>query len=423
VGGILIALLLFAVTRADARARAAAEGAAEALRQSEEELRVASRAKDEFLATLSHELRTPLNAVLGWVSLLRTGTLREGRREDALAVIERNARAQARLIEDLLDVSRIITGKLRLDLRMIPLNPVLEEAVNTVRPAADAKGVSVWWTPDPSAGAILAAPDRLQQIVWNLLLNAIKFTPAGGRVDLVARRTSTTVRIVVRDTGMGISPGFLPHVFERFRQADSSTTRTHSRVGLGLAIVRHLVELHGGAIHAASEGEGRGAAFTITLPVKPAPLHPPPVDAAAAAEAPEGGGQRSEAPLGGIRVLVVDDQPDGLEMIEHALTHEGAVVQTATSVETAAAALDRQPFDVVVTDVAMPEADGFALMRRVQNGSPAVRDVPVIAVTAYAGPGDRERVAAGGFQGFLTKPIELDSLIAMVARLARRPAL
>jgi signal transduction histidine kinase/ActR/RegA family two-component response regulator len=417
--GVLISLLLFALTAAEARARASAEAAADALRRSEEDLLVASRAKDEFLATLSHELRTPLNAILGWARMLRTGHLSEGRRETALAVIERNARAQAQLIEDLLDVSRIITGKLRLDLHAVPLNAALEEAINTVRPAAEAKGVTLSWTPDPSAGTIYAAPDRLQQIVWNLLSNAIKFTPAGGRVDLATNRTATDARIAVHDTGKGIAPSFLPHVFERFRQADSSSTRTHSGVGLGLAIVRHLVELHGGSIEAASEGEGRGATFTVRLPVQRAEAAPP-AGHLAGVTGPDVQAGHPRRRLEGLRVLVVDDEPDGRELTHDALVHEGAIVESAASVAAAAAALDLGTFDVVVTDLAMPDADGFALLRRLRADTvPGRRHLPVIAVTAYAGPDHRERVLAEGFQGFLGKPLELDRLIDMVAELAR----
>ena len=419
--GLLISLLLFAVTAAEVRARASAEAVADALRRSDEDLRVASQAKDEFLATLSHELRTPLNAILGWTRMLRTGQLSEGRHEAALAINERNARTQAQLIEDLLDVSRIITGKLRLDLRAIPLNPALEEAINTVRPAADAKGVTVSWTPDPSAGTIYAAPQRLQQIVWNLLSFAIKFTPAGGDVALVTSRTAGEVRMIVRDTGVGIAPAFLPHVFERFRQADSSTTRTHGGVGLGLAIVRHLVELHGGTIEAASEGVGRGASFTVTLPVQPAVSSPRAGGHAAAAGQSAARATDRPSRLDGIRVLVVDDEPDGRLLAHDALARQGALVQTAASVDAAATALAHDTFDVIVTDLAMPGSDGSALLRLLREAaSPDRRSLPVIAVTANARPADRERLLAEGFDGFLGKPLELGKLTTMVAEVAGR---
>jgi signal transduction histidine kinase/CheY-like chemotaxis protein len=415
--GLLVSGLLFVLTRAEARARQAAEAAADALRRSEEDLRTSNRTKDEFLATLSHELRTPLNAILGWTHMFRTGQLTPARRDDALAIIERNARTQARLIEDLLDVSRIITGKLRLDLSLVPLNPALDEAVSTVRPAAGAKGVTLAWSPDGAAGTVYAAPERLQQIVWNLLSNAIKFTPAGGRVELYTTRTASAVRIVVRDTGAGIAPSFLPHVFERFRQADSSTTRTHSGVGLGLAIVRHLVELHGGTIEAASEGPGRGATFTVTLPVPRGEAGEGARVAPAKARPPSG----QSARLVGTRILVVDDDPDARELARDALTLHGAVVHTAPSVDEALAALQLEQFHVVVTDLAMPGADGFALVRRLRaEGPPHVRALPVIAVTAYGRGDDRERVMAEGFQGYLGKPLEFEQLTAMIAHVSGR---
>jgi signal transduction histidine kinase len=419
--GIGISVLLFLLTRAEAQAGAESERVARDLRRSEEDLQIASRAKDEFLATLSHELRTPLNAILGWTRMLRLGHLEEPRRSTALEVIERNARAQVQLIEDLLDVSRIITGKLRLDMKAVAVNPVLEEAVNTVRPSAEAKGVRLVWQTDPDVGAIFAAPDRLQQIIWNLLSNAIKFTPSGGLVELRAARVGDTVRLSVRDTGLGIPPAFLPHVFERFRQADSTTTRTHSGVGLGLAIVRHLVELHGGAITAASEGQGKGATFTVAFPVR---------------ELVEQLGESAPAPsevpvpvldpglsLAGLRVLVVDDEPDARELAAHALSEHGARVELAGSVPEALGVLDHSSVDVVVTDLAMPGQDGFALMQKLrQRGSPRFRFLPVIAVTAYARPEDRERVMSEGFQGFLPKPVEFDRLAMMVAHLAGRTA-
>ena len=416
--GIGIAVLLFLLTRAEAQAGAEAQQIARDLQRSEEELKVASRAKDEFLATLSHELRTPLNAILGWTRMLRLGHLDEERSRTALEVIERNARTQVQLIEDLLDVSRIITGKLRLEMRTVAVNPLVEEAINTVRPSAEAKGVKLVWRADPDIGLILGAPDRLQQIIWNLLSNAIKFTPAGGLVELRAGRAGDTVRLLVRDSGVGINPAFLPHVFERFRQADSTTTRSHSGVGLGLAIVRHLVELHGGTISAASEGEGRGSTFTATFPLRKAGA-----DATAHAEPLVPEPLPIGRPLEGLRVLVVDDEADSRELAAQALAVHGARVETASSVPGAIDLLQQRSIDVVVTDLAMPDEDGFSLMQNLRAlGSPRLRFLPVIAVTAYARPEDRERVMAEGFQGYLPKPVEFDRLALMVAHLAGRTA-
>jgi signal transduction histidine kinase len=416
--GLAVSVLLFLLTRAEASARARAEATAEALQHSEEQLQSANRAKDEFLATLSHELRTPLNAILGWARMLRLGNLEASRQADALAVIERNARVQVQLIEDLLDVSRIITGKMRLDLRVVGVNTVLAEAVNTLRPAADAKDVHLVWSPDAAAGTILAAPDRLQQVVWNLLSNAIKFTPSGGTVTLTTERRRDRLRIIVRDTGAGIDPAFLPHVFERFRQADSTTTRAHSGVGLGLAIVRHLIELHGGTIEAASEGVGRGACFTVTLPVRQG-AGAIERDRHGTAADPTTAGIRASPLLQGLSVLVVDDEPDSRQLVGTALRAHGAHVHVASSVQDALGCLSAEPIDVLVTDLAMPGEDGYSLVRRLRvPDAPRRGTLPVVALTAFVRSEDRERVMAAGFNGFLAKPVEIDELVATVARLA-----
>jgi signal transduction histidine kinase/CheY-like chemotaxis protein len=413
--GLGVSLLLFLLTRAEASARARAEATAGALQRSEEQLQAANRAKDEFLATLSHELRTPLNAILGWVRMLRLGTIEPSRHADALAVIERNARVQVQLIEDLLDVSRIITGKMRLDLRMVAVNAVLAEAATALRPAADAKRVNLEWAPDASAGSILAAPDRLQQIVWNLLSNAIKFTPAGGTVTLTTERRPDELRIVVRDTGAGIEPSFLPHVFERFRQADSTTTRAHSGMGLGLAIVRHLIELHGGTIEAASEGVGRGACFTVRLPVRDA-VPATPRDGQPATE--HARRVAATRPLQGRSVLVVDDEPDSRQLVASALRAHGAHVHVASSVQDALGCVSAEPIDLLVTDLAMPGEDGYSLVRRLRGpDAPRRGPLPVVALTAFVRAEDRDRVMAEGFDGFLAKPVEIDELVATVARL------
>jgi signal transduction histidine kinase/ActR/RegA family two-component response regulator len=410
--GLLVSVVLFVLTRAEARARLEAELNAAALRRSKEELDVANRAKDEFLATLSHELRTPLNAILGWTRMLRMGHLDQARQADALEVVERNARVQVRLIEDLLDVSRIITGKLRLELRPVALAPALEEAANTVRPSAEVKGVRLVCEWDPEVGQVTAAPERLQQVLWNLLSNAIKFTPRGGSVRFQAERADGAIRIVVADTGVGIKPEFLPHVFERFRQADSSTTRAHSGVGLGLAIVRHLVELHGGTIEAVSAGEGRGATFTVTLRQHTAAALPHAADAVRSSAA--------ATDLAGVRVLVVDDEADARTVAAAVLESHGAGVHCAASVREALAVVEREAIDVVVADLAMPGEDGYALLAELRpGGSSRGQGLPVIAVTAYARAEDRAAALERGFHGYLPKPVEPSDLAALVADLAR----
>jgi signal transduction histidine kinase/CheY-like chemotaxis protein len=410
--GLLVSVVLFVLTRAEARARLEAEMHADALRRSKEELDAANRAKDEFLATLSHELRTPLNAILGWTRMLRMGHLDPARQADALEVVERNARVQVRLIEDLLDVSRIITGKLRLELRPVALAPALEAAANTVRPSAEVKGVRLVCEWDHEVGQVMAEPERLQQVLWNLLSNAIKFTPRGGSVRFQAARADGNVRIVVADTGVGIKPEFLPHVFERFRQADSSTTRAHSGVGLGLAIVRHLVELHGGTIEARSEGQGRGATFTVTLRRHTAAPSPHVVDVGPSA-ASDG--------LVGVRVLVVDDEADARSMAAAVLEAQGARVHGAGSVREALAVVEREAIDVVVADLAMPDEDGYALLAELRaRGNAGGPQLQVIALTAYARAEDRAAAIERGFHGYLPKPVEPADLTALVADLARR---
>jgi signal transduction histidine kinase/ActR/RegA family two-component response regulator len=415
--GVIVSAALFVLTRAEAGARAFAEASAAELRRSEEELQAASRAKDEFLATLSHELRTPLNAILGWTRMLRMGHLDESRSTAALQVIERNARALTRLVEDLLDMSRVVTGKLRLDLRSVAINPIVEEALATIRPAADAKGITVVWTPDPDVGWIVAAPDRLHQVFWNLLSNAIKFTPAGGRVEVATSRGPGEVIVTVRDTGRGISADFLPHVFERFRQADSTSTRSHAGVGLGLAIVRHLVELHGGAISVASDGLDKGTLFTARFPMRAVTPPEPPSRAAVVGTAPPD----RRLSLVGLRALVVDDEEDARVLVESALERESAHVHTAASASAALEYLAHQDVDVVISDLAMPGEDGYTLLRRVRASElQRVRTLPVVALTAYARADDRTRALAAGFQAFISKPVDLDELIATIAHVSGR---
>jgi PAS domain S-box-containing protein len=403
------------------RARAEAETAAAENERLYREAREASRLKDEFLATVSHELRTPLTAILGWAHMLRTGQIGGESAASAFETIERNARAQAQLIEDLLDVSRIITGKLRIDVRPVDPNSFIEAAVEAVRPAAGAKGVRVQKVMDTGVVSVSGDPVRLQQVVWNLLSNAIKFTPRGGRVQVRLERVNSHVEIAVSDTGAGITPEFLPHVFDRFRQADQKTTRRHGGLGLGLAIVRHLVELHGGTVRAESEGEGQGSTFTVLLPVAP-------VYAAEPSEGRVHPASRETLPffdcpdrLDGLRVLAVDDEPDTRELLKAGLGHCGAVVTVVGSAAEAIEALRASTPDVLISDIGMPDEDGYALMRKVR-ALPAAEggNVPAIALTAYARVEDRMQALRAGYQMHVTKPVELAELAAIIASLSRR---
>jgi PAS domain S-box-containing protein len=402
-------------------ARAQAEAAAAEKERLYREAREANRLKDEFLATVSHELRTPLTAILGWAHMLRTGQFDGQSTASAFETIERNARAQAQLIEDLLDVSRIITGKLRIDVRPLDPNSFIEAAVEAVRPAAEAKGVRLQKVIDTGLATVSGDPVRLQQVVWNLLSNAIKFTPRGGRVQVRLERVDSHIEIAVSDTGHGIDPGFLPHVFDRFRQADGTTTRHHGGLGLGLAIVRHLVELHGGTVKAESPGESQGATFTVLLPV--APVYAPGVDEARVHPA-----ARDTLPafecrdrLDGLRVLVVDDEQDTREMLKAGLGQCGAEVTAAGSAAEAISEVRLSPPDVLISDIGMPEEDGYELMRQVR-ALPAGQGgkVPAIALTAYARTEDRLQALRAGYQMHVTKPVELAELAAVVASLAKR---
>jgi PAS domain S-box-containing protein len=383
------------------------------------EAEAANRSKDEFLATLSHELRTPLNAVLGWARMLRLGHLEPGMQERAIHVIERNAQAQVQLIEDLLDVSRIITGKLRLDVRPVSLPTVVEAAIDSVRPAAESKGVRLTHVLDPRAGPIAGDPDRLQQIVWNLALNAIKFTDRGGRVQVNVQRVNSHVEIVVSDTGRGIAPEVLPHIFERFRQADSTTTRAHGGLGIGLALVRHLVELHGGTVHAASLGENQGAVFTVKLPIMP---HTDRDDDPQRRHPSVTSGRADDlTSLKGVKLLVVDDEPDTLELFAAMLTQKGAAVRTVASAAAALQVLEEWAPDVLVSDIGMPDEDGCAFIRRVRAlEAKAGGRIPAIAVTAYGSVEDRIRVLSAGFDSHVPKPVEPAELAVVIASLLAR---
>ncbi|HEU4533638.1 MAG TPA: response regulator [Polyangiaceae bacterium] len=384
----------------------------------------ANRAKDEFLAVISHELRTPLNAVLGWTRLLRAGGLSAARAAQALEIVERNAGAQAQLIEDLLDVSRITAGKLRLRLRPVDLGEVVEAALDVVRPAAEAKGVRLQAALDGPPGRLIGDPDRLQQIAWNLLSNAVKFTPAGGRVWARVRADGPSVELEVGDTGRGIAPDFLSHAFERFRQADGGPARSHGGLGLGLSIVKSLVELHGGTVEARSEGEGRGAVFVARLPAAPPPDGPPagppgrPAAPPGAAAAP---GFPGPPRLEGARVLVVDDEPDGRDFVATALAQCGAEVAAAADAAEALARVAAARFDAIVSDIGLPGEDGYALLRRVRAlPDEAGGRTPAVALTAFARGEDRARALAAGFDVHLAKPVEPAELVLALARLVGR---
>jgi PAS domain S-box-containing protein len=386
------------------------------------EAQEANRLKDEFLATLSHELRTPLTAILGWSRLLQMSNFDAAATARALGTIERNAQAQTQLIDDLLDTSRIITGKLRLEMRPVDPASVVAAAVETARPAAEAKDIRLHTFFDNGAGPISGDPDRLQQVVWNLLSNAIKFTPEGGRVEVRLERAGSRVEITVADTGRGIAPEFLPHVFDRFRQADQTTTRTHGGLGLGLAIVRQLVELHGGSVHVESEGEGRGTSFNVSLPLL-ALRRESPNDAPRTHEASARGYGELRCPpeLAGLRVLVVDDEPDTRELLAAVLTSCGAQVTLAASAADAFEHVERTRPDVLVTDIGMPEEDGYSLLTRIRELPPERGgEIPAAALTAYARAEDRVRALRSGFQMHVPKPVEPAELITVVANLAGR---
>jgi signal transduction histidine kinase/CheY-like chemotaxis protein len=384
-----------------------------------------SRMKDEFLATLSHELRTPLNAILGWSQILLGSDRDDESIVEGLNTIERNARAQTRLIEDLLDMSRIISGKVRLDVQRVELASVIEASVAAIRPAADARSLRLQVTLDPLAGPVRGDPGRLQQVVWNLLSNAVKFTPKGGRIQICLERVNSHLEILVSDTGEGIKPEFLPHLFERFRQSDASTTRRHGGLGLGLSIVKQLVELHGGTVRAKSPGVDQGSTFTVMLPL--AVLHDAEADAAMQRIHPEtmwAHDQPGEVVrLAGVNVLVVDDEADARELVRRFLTSCGASVETATSAEEALSALSKHQPDVLISDIGMPDIDGYELMRRVRSRSDApYRRIPAIALTAFARSEDRTRAMLAGYNVHLSKPIEPVELAATVGSLTGRTA-
>ena len=384
-----------------------------------EQLQAANQLKDEFLATLSHELRTPLNAILGYARMLRSGILKDERKQQALETLERNATSLTQMVEDVLDVSRIAAGKIRLNIQQVDLALVLRDALATVTPAADAKGVRLESILEPHVGPVSGDPDRLQQVVWNLLSNAVKFTPRGGRVQFRLQRVNSHIEVSVSDTGIGISEDFLPHLFERFRQGDSTTTRTHGGLGLGLAIARQIVELHGGRIQALSPGEGKGATFRVELPVMI--VHPEADPELRVHPRAEGQSKPLEiATLPDICVLVVDDDPDALGLVREILETAGARVRTATSAREALTSIEKEAPDVMVSDLGMPGVDGYELIQRIREMEGPAKEMPAAALTAYARSEDRARALHLGFEMHLAKPIDPSELIAAVASLARR---
>ena len=395
-------------------------------RNARAEAETANRLKDDFLATLSHELRTPLTSILGWARILGSGgaALDAEQTKRALETIERNAKAQSQLIEEVLDVSRIVSGKMRLEIRSVDLQDLIEISVDALRPAADAKNIRLQTVSDATAPPIAGDADRLRQIIWNLLANAVKFTPKGGRVQIKLETVDSHVELTVADDGIGIDAATLPFVFERFRQSDGSTTRKHGGLGLGLAIVRHLVELHGGSVAASSAGLGQGAVFTVSFPL--AAVRLPDVS--------ESGGRASriepdanlfslECPpeISGLHILAVDDEADTRFLLASIFESRGAQVTVADSAADALEQMKTNRFDVLISDVGMPERDGYELIARVrQLAAGDGGRIPAVALTAYARAEDRVRILAAGFQMHVPKPVEPSELLSIVAGLAGR---
>jgi PAS domain S-box-containing protein len=382
--------------------------------------READRLKDEFLAVLSHELRTPLNAILGYARLLRGGILSGEKTDRGLETLERNATSLTQIVEDVLDVSRIVSGKLRLDVQPVELPLIIHNAVATVQPAADAKSIRVRTIVDPRVSPVSGDPDRLQQVVWNLLSNAVKFTPRRGRIQVRLERVNSHVELAVSDTGVGIRRDFLPHVFERFRQAEAGTTRTIGGLGLGLSIVRHIIEMHGGTVKASSKGEGKGATFRVRLPLMI--VHPE--ELATLREHPRTSRLRPLAgaeDLKGVRVLAIDDEEDALALLRVVLETAGAEVTTLSSAAGALEEIEAVRPHVLVVDLGMPRMDGFAFIARLRSSaSPGVQNIPAAALTAFARSEDRTKALRGGFEMHLSKPIDPGELVAAVAALVKR---
>jgi PAS domain S-box-containing protein len=378
--------------------------------RTERGLRESNRLKDEFLATLSHELRTPLNVILGWTRMLLTDQLSEHARQHALELIDRNAQAQAQLVNDLVDMSRMTNGKLQIELEPLPVVPALEAALESIRPAAEAKDISIHTSWEVHDANVLADATRLQQILWNLLSNAVKFTPNGGQISVSAEQVDGRIRIAVSDTGIGIDPAFLPHVFDRFRQADSATTRRYGGLGLGLAIVHDLVRLHGGEVEVSSPGIDQGSTFVVTFSAS----QEPPVAAEHPAPA------RTAISLEGCSILLLEDHADSRELLVQALRNAGGDVAAFGAASEAFAALERMRPSVIVADIALPDEDGYTFIRRVRtHASPSIQAIPAIAVTAYAAAPDRAEALDVGFQQHLAKPIDSARLVHAIHELTR----
>jgi PAS domain S-box-containing protein len=378
----------------------------------------ANRSKDLFLATLSHEVRTPLNAILGWATILRSEKCSDADFHEGMEVIERNCKAQSQLIEDVLDVSRIVSGKMQLQIGRCELIQIINAAIEVVRPLADAKHIHFETDLDPAASRALCDPHRMRQVIWNLLANAVKFSAKGKVIRVTLTRQLSTAQIQVTDEGQGISPEFLPHVFDRFRQAESSTRRKHGGLGLGLSIVKHIVELHGGTVHAASAGEGRGAIFTVNLPMRVVQIEE--------ADEKNVASEYRDVPvpesvrLDGLRVLVVDDEGDVRRILAKVLGETGAIVTTVGSVTEAMVLLETTHPHVLLSDIAMPDQDGYDLIRQVRGAGHSVKELPAVALTAFAHKEDRLRALLAGFQVHVSKPIDPHELIAIIATLAGR---
>jgi signal transduction histidine kinase/ActR/RegA family two-component response regulator len=378
------------------------------------------RIKDEFLANLSHEIRTPLNAILGWSQLLKPGTTSQADLVEGLEVITRNARTQARLIDDLLDMSRIISGKMRLEVQRVDLTAVIDAAIESVTPAAEAKGMKLQKVIDPVAGPVSGDPNRLQQVVWNLLMNAIKFTPKGGSVQVVVERVSSHVELSVSDTGKGIAVEFLPHVFERFSQAENSARRGYAGLGLGLAIVKSLAELHGGSVRVKSGGEGKGTTFIVSLPISVVHTlditdnrrHTRLNDLDPLLHTPD---------LKGVKVMVVEDEADAIGLVKRMMEDFGATVTTCSSGAECLECIPRQRPDVLIMDIGMPDMDGYTLIGKIRALSPEQGGrTPAVALTAFARSEDRRQAMLAGFDVHVAKPVEPSELVAVISRLARR---